>query len=216
MEDLKDLYMKKNLWPLITSNLRFTFGPHLGLAMVLLLITPLLFGIENLDAAGSAAPLEMLVALSGVLLLTPVFMPESKPEVEAVVASRAVSCTVIWALRLLYSVLSLAVLIGLFGMIMRLGHCDISVKMLAGTMAGALFLGAAGLLTNAVFNNVAVSYMIPMIIYAASFSGPKVMGHFWLFSMTAGQYDQKLWLLGGAVVLTAAAFLVKAIKRRSA
>lgn len=216
MEDLKDLYIKKNLWPLITRNIRFTFGPHLGLAILLLIVTPLLFGIENLDAAGSAAPLEMFVALSGILLLTPVFMPESKPEIEAVVASRAVSCIIVWVIRLIYSTLALAVLIGLFGLVMGLGHCDVSIKMLAGTMAGALFLGAAGLFASAVFDNVAVSYMIPMIIYAASFSGPKVLGHFWLFSMTAGQYGQKLWLLGAAVVLMAAAFAVKVMKRRTA
>lgn len=71
-------------------------------------------------------------------------------------------------------------------------------------------------MASAVFNNVAVSYMIPIIIFAASFSGPKVLGHFWLFSMTTGQYEQKLWLFGTALVLMAAAFAVKALKRRTA
>ena len=216
MEELKALSVKQNLWPVVKCNLKHTFIGPLGLSVLLLLITPLIFGVENLDAAGSAAPLEMFVALCGIILLTPVFMPEQKPETLDLVAAKWVSCMVVWGLRLLYSVVALALLTGLFCLSMRLGHCDVSFGMFLGCVCGALFLGASGLLASAVFNNVAVSYMVPLIVYAANFSGPKLLGNFWLFSMTVEQYHQKVWLFVSALVMLAAAFVIKGLRRRMA
>lgn len=199
---------------MVRYNLKHTFIGQLGLAVLLLLLTPLVFGVKNLDAAGSAAPLEMFVALCGIVLLTPVFMPEQKPERQDLVCAKWMSCRIVWLFRLLYSIAVLAALIGVFCLAMRLGRCDVTVSMFLGCFAGAMFLGASGLFTSAVFNNTAVSYMVPLIIYAASFSGPKLLGNFWLFSMTAGQYHQKVWLFVAAVVMLAAAFAVKGLKRR--
>ena len=70
------------VWPIAKSNLRHNFAPHFLLALVLLLLTPVLFGVANLDRTASAVPLEVFVSLTGIILLTPVFQPEQNPEIE--------------------------------------------------------------------------------------------------------------------------------------
>lgn len=55
--------------------LKHNFLPHFALAIAILLLTPVLFGVNDLDAKAAAVPLEVLVALTGIVLLTPVFAP---------------------------------------------------------------------------------------------------------------------------------------------
>ena len=62
-------------------NIRHNFLPHWGLAVLILILTPVIFGITKLDEASAAMPLEMFVSLIGVILLVPVFLPEQKDEV---------------------------------------------------------------------------------------------------------------------------------------
>ena len=58
------------------ANLKFEILPHFLLSVVLCALCPIIFGLNDLSAAEAAAPLEMVVSLSGVLLLTPLFLPE--------------------------------------------------------------------------------------------------------------------------------------------
>lgn len=57
-------------------DLKRNFLPHLCLALLLVLLTPVLFGLNDLDTQGSAVPLELMMPLTGILLLTPIFLPE--------------------------------------------------------------------------------------------------------------------------------------------
>ena len=50
------------------------------LSVILLALVPLLAGTANLDQNSSAVPLEMFVALLGIVMLTPVFQPEQDRE----------------------------------------------------------------------------------------------------------------------------------------
>ena len=69
-------------------DLKRNFLPHLCLALLLVLLTPVLFGLNDLDTQGSAVPLELMMPLTGILLLTPIFLPEQDPAVRDVVAVR--------------------------------------------------------------------------------------------------------------------------------
>ena len=61
---------------IIKINLRHNFLPHLFIAVLIAVLTPAVFQISALDFRSSAQPLEMLLSLSGAVLLTPVFMPD--------------------------------------------------------------------------------------------------------------------------------------------
>ena len=52
------------------------------------MLTPVLFGITNLDSKAAAVPLEMLISIIGIILLVPIFQPEQDDEVKDIVASK--------------------------------------------------------------------------------------------------------------------------------
>ena len=58
------------------------------LSVVIILLTPVLFGISNLDTKAAAVPLEMLISTIGIILLVPIFQPEQNNEIEDVVLSQ--------------------------------------------------------------------------------------------------------------------------------
>ena len=57
-------------------NLRHNFLPCMLAALAVALCTSVVFEISSLDRELAAQPLEMLLSLSGAVLLTPVFLPE--------------------------------------------------------------------------------------------------------------------------------------------
>lgn len=203
---------KKNLCLIIAYNLKYHFTPHAILAVLLLLITPLLFGIKNLDAAAVSAVLELFISLLGTVLLTPVFMPESKAEIEDTVASKYVSSLFVAGLRIICGICALAIFISAFSFILYGGNCDISVKMSAGCFVSALFLGAAGVLAYAAADNIAAAYMVSLMIYGINFAGGKKLGSFYLFSMLSGEYKPKIGFFIAALALIIAALKIKAVK----
>ena len=73
-----------------------------AVSCIWLLLTPVLVGTENLDQQGAAVPLEMFVALIGIILLTPVFLPEQNAEIHDLVASKYVSVLRIYLIRTVY------------------------------------------------------------------------------------------------------------------
>ena len=99
---------------LARMNIRHNSILHIALSAAVLLLTPVLFGIAELDALAAAVPLEMFVALIGIILLTPVFQPEHTPGTEELVAAKYVGCGIIYAIRVLYSLGILMLLILLF------------------------------------------------------------------------------------------------------
>lgn len=195
-------------------NMRHNSILHIGLSVLVLLLTPVLFGMTGLDEAASAAPLEMLVALIGIILLTPVFLPEQNPETEELVSSKYVSSSVIYIIRVLYSLAVLMLLILLFAVYMRESGCSISAALVCGTIADAVFLGGLGIVTAALTGNTATAYMVPVMYYALCFGGGKKLGAFYLFSMTEGDYAGKPWMLAAGLLMTGLALWIKELKRR--
>ena len=95
-------------------NIRHNFLPHWGLAMLILILTPVIFGITKLDEASAAMPLEMFVSLIGVILLVPVFLPEQKDEVRGVVESKYTAHIFVCMTRILYAALVMSVMVAAF------------------------------------------------------------------------------------------------------
>lgn len=205
--------LKKHLqiWKIAKISLKHNFIVHFIISVVIILLTPVLFGTSDLGTTASAVPLEIFVSLIGIVLLTPVFQPEQNSEIEEVVTCKYVSSISVSIIRIVYSIVSLIVLIGLFAMFMRICRCSIPLSLIFGSIATAMFLGAIGMLTASISNNIAVSYMIPMVYYVMNFAGGSKLGNFYLFSMMRGEYHQKIWLFGASIIIIAIAIITKRI-----
>lgn len=177
-------------------------------------IAPIIFGTANLDARASAVPLEMFVSLVGIVLFTPIFQPEQNNEIDDLVSSKYVSTMKIFLIRTGCATSILTVLIILFGIYMRFQECDISILLLIGTIANAVFLGSLGMITAAVTDNTIIAYMIPMVYYTLNYGVGNKLGKYYLFSMSVEDFGPKIWLFVTGVLLILASLLVKQIKKQ--
>ena len=177
------------------ANLRHNFLPHLLLALGVLALTPVIFGINDLDAQAAAVPADA-------------------PPVYATVPARYTGCLPVWILRTLYSLAAAAVLLGGFTLLMRGLRSEVSLSLYFGTLSSAAFLGGLGVLAGGASGNVAVGYMLPVMYYVFSWmGGQKMPGMFQLFSITMGDGSGKGWLLAGGLLLTAAGLTIRSLRR---
>lgn len=196
------------------ANLRHNFLPHLLLALGVLALTPVIFGINDLGAQASAAPLECFASLIGAVLLTPVFLPEDDQQVREAVAARYTGLLPVWILRTLCSLTAVALLLGGFALLMRGLRSEVSLPLYFGALSSAVFLGGLGMLAAGSSGNVAVGYMLPVMYYVfCCMGGQEYLGTFQLFSITMGDGSGKGWLLAGGLVLIGSGLTVRQLRR---
>ncbi len=198
------------------KNLRHNSLLSIAAAVMLCLITPLLIGTANLDLNSAAMPLEMFVSLIGIVLLTPVFQPEQNEEIYDLVSSKYCNIGKVYLIRTLYSVVVVILLICLFTVYMQTQGSDVTIILVFGTVANAIFLGSMGMLTSALTGNTVIGYMPPFLYYALNIGmGPK-LGSFYLFSMTVGNFRAKIWLLAaGVLMITVSLFSTRIFQQRT-
>ena len=199
------------VWQIAKINLRHNFLPLLFLSFIIMLLVPVIFGITNLDNRAAAAPLEMLISTLGIVLLVPVFQPEQNPDIEDIVSSKYVDQIIVHLIRIAYSLVSLVLLIALFSLVMILNGCEITLIMYFGTIADAMFLGAIGLLTAAITNNLTVSFMPPIIYYLLNITMQRKLGVFNLFAMMNENYAPNVWLFLTGITLIVVSVLIKRV-----
>lgn len=199
--------MEFELWlKIIKVNLRHNFLPHLSAALIVVLLTPVIFETDSLDAKLSAQPLEMFLCLAGAILLTPVFLPEQDENICDLIRSKRTNHLAVCALRAAYSVAALAAVVGGFTLFMRTRESAVGLEHFFGAFASALFLGAIGFLGAGISGNVTVGYMTAMIYYIVNFTLKEKLGNFYLFSMSTGEGGGKLFLYAASLVLIAIVF----------
>ena len=181
-------------------------------AAALLILTKLMFNINSLEGAAVAQPLEMLLVWIGPALLATVFLPEQNLEIRDVVRARQTDYLPICLLRLLYSGLTVILLVLVFTGIMKAGESQVLPYHVWGSVCSALLLGALGLAGAGISGNAAGGLMVCMLYYLASYGLGRRLGVFSLFSMSKGYMEGKGWQLAAAVALTAGALAV--MKRR--
>jgi len=204
-----------NAAPIIKSNLKNNLFPHLVLTLLLLLLTPVIFSISNLNARAAAGPMEAFVVLSGVLLLTPLYYPEQKDAISETVEAKYISHLKVMFLRFLTAWILTALVIVVFAGIMHYCGSTIIGKLILGTFASAVFLGGLGMLASGISKNIAVGYMIPIIYYTFNFAIGSKLGNFYLFSLMRDSFSEKPWLMAGSIVLAAAAFYIQYFRMKT-
>ena len=189
--------------------LKYNAWQHVLISILLLAASPLVLGISNLDAAQSAKVLETYVALVGILLFVPVFLPEQDRNLWDVIKTHYTKITTVYLTRILLSFLFSALLILVFLLVMQAGNCEMEpVKYYFGTMAEVIAFGGLGVFAYAVTDNLIVGYMIPLGYYAAGISaGYRYMKKFYPFGMLT-DYETKYWILVAGIILMACGVLL--------
>lgn len=207
--------VSEKLRAVAASNLRHNFAPHFVLSALMLLLAPLFFGTANLDAKTAAIPLEMFVSLTGIVLLTPVFLPEQSGEIRGVVEAKATDQTLVAAVRVCIALLAMLALAAAFVLYLKGNGCEVDVPAaIFGTFSGGLFLGALGLFACGLSDSPAVGYMVPTAYYMLNlFLGRESLGRLYLFSMTSGSMEGKYTLFAAGAGLTALTLLLKRAAR---
>lgn len=195
-------------------NLHHNFAVHILIGMLVLLVTPVLFGITDLNRLASAVPLERFVVLLGPILLTPVFGPEQNSEIDDVVSAKYVGSSVVYAVRIFCLTGIMAVMVLVFAIYMRESGCEIAPVHVTGTIADAVFLGSLGMLAGSLTGNAAVAYMLPVMYYTLCLGAGSKLGSFYLFAMEEGNYVGKPRLLLIGVLLAAGSVWIREMKKR--
>lgn len=197
----------------VYSDVKHNFLIHYIVSLCILLASPIFFSLSQLDSVLAAQPLEVYVPLIGIVLMTPVFLPEQNESIYDVVRSKKLNHDIVCIMRLICSVVIAAVMIGAYVLYMKHFSSQVSVRHYIGSLATALALGAVGVLFAGVGRNVIIGYMASVIYYIFNFTFGSKLGYLYLFSMMRGSFAEKKWLLTGAFVLLTAVFPLRRIFR---
>ena len=202
-----------SIFEIAMMNLRHNALMSVAVAGVLCLLTPLFIGTAHLDVLSSAMPLEMFVSLVGMILLTPVFQPEQNREIRDLISSKPFSIIKVYWVRIVYAILLSVLFVGLFAVYMKGQNSEITLALVLGTIADAVFLGAIGMLASSMTDHTIMGYMAGLCYYALNIGMGAKLGCFYLFSMTVGQYAPKVWLIAASFVMIAMSLVYQKIGR---
>lgn len=174
-------------------------------------------GVNNLEEPQVAKIIEFYLGFLGVILLIPLFIPDTNKDIRDLIASKKTPITSVRIFRILEALICLSVILLVFLYILKLGNCEFRY----GTgffvaITNCVFMGGIGLLIYSVIDNVALAYMIPILYFIVSMgSGKKYLGKFWLFGFSSGSsIGDKSYLLAAGVVMIAASLLIRQVRRR--
>ena len=197
----------------VYSDVKHNFLIHYIVALCILLASPIFFSLSQLDSILAAQPLELYVPLIGVVLMTPVFLPEQNESIYDVVRSKKINHDIVCILRLICSVIVILFMIGAYVLYMKNCNSQVTVRHFTGSSATTFFLGAIGFAFAGIGRNVVVGYMASVIYYILNFSFGTKLGYFYLFSMMHGCFIEKKWLILIAFCMASATFPVRRIIR---
>ena len=146
--------------------------------------------------------MEMYVALTGIVLLTPLFMPEQDREIWRLEQSRVFPMWKLYALRIVTALAALAAVVTVFVGILACGNEGLNLwNLWLGGFCEAVFLGSLGYFTSALTNQAVLGYMISILYYAVNVGASDRLGVMGLFQMMRGRDGFLLPMLTGACAL---------------
>ena len=177
---------------------------HLAAALLFCLLAPVIVGMEALNRYQAGQVLDMYFSLLGIVLLTPLFMPEQNKDIRDLLASKEYPVRNVQLLRLLQAGLGLA-LMNLFILFrMKLGECTFPFgTYFLCAMASCIFLGGLGIFAYGITDNLIAGYMIPLGYYMAALGGGyPYLKKLYPFGMLT-DYETKYWILTVGILLMA-------------
>lgn len=191
------------------------YAGHLAAALLFSLLAPVIMGMEALNQYQAGQILDVYFSLLGIVLLTPLFMPEQNKDIRDLLASREYPLRNIQLLRLLQAVVILAVLNLLVLFQMKLGECTFPFgTYFCCAMANCVFLGGLGIFAYGITDHLVIAYMIPVFYYICCYgAGQKYLGKFYVLSLMTGDLENKIWLGTAGILLTAAGVVIRNRKK---
>lgn len=207
----------ENYGKTILNFIRYHYLPHLCGAALLVLCAGAVLSFRNLDAAGAAKVMEQYGVLAGILLLTPLFMPERDIAIWQLEASRRLPMWQLYLGRLFPAVCMLAAVVSILILRLLAGGSVFPVWLLwRGAFCEALFLGGIGCFAAAVTNQAVLGYMVSILYYAANMGMADRLWKFGLFPIYRGDEGTWPWLLLAAAFLAAGGIWLREQIRRAA
>ena len=197
----------------VYSDVKHNFMPYYLAALGILLISPVLFGLAELDRKMAAIPLETMPPLMGVILLTPILSPEQNEGILETVRSKRTSRQLVTGMRIICAVAVLMLLISALCGYMRYNGCYTTAEMCMGAFAGAFALGSLGFFFSAVTDNIIVGYMVSIMYFVLNLFMKGRLGKFCLMSMSNDIKGSKPTLAATAVLLIVSAMLFRRLFR---
>lgn len=195
---------------LLAGFLRFQYYPHLLLALVYCLVSQYFVSFRNLAEYQSAKVLEMYVIFLGIILLTPLFMPEQDREIWRLEQTKKTPLWQLYGLRLLVAVLLIVGIVTGFLLVMQQSNSEVPFqKMWLGALGEVIFLGSIGFCVSGITNQVILGYMLAVTYFAVNIGKSKVFGQLALFQMMKGEYDFAGWMFLAAAVLFIAGIVIR-------
>ncbi len=192
------------------SFIRRQYAPHILLTVLFCVMSGFFVSFRNLDASQAAKVMEMYIAFTGILLLTPLFMPEQNREIWLLERSKATPLWQLYLIRVLEAVVLLMAIVTVFLFLMRQGGSVFSVSSLwLGSFAEIFFLGSIGFFVSGITNQVILGYMVSVLYFMVNIGGSKYLGKFALFQMMKGSYDFVALMLPAAFVLLAGGIILR-------
>lgn len=185
------------------------------ICILLLIVSPLFLGIENLTEPETAKVLEYYAVFISIILLPAVFLPEQDKDIRDLLSSKYMPMAKLYGIRMTQAIIYLMLLLGIYMCVLKAGNCEFAfLKLYMGELATMVFLGGMGIFFYALTDQVVVGYMIPLLYYMLNITiSPNKIKAFYLFSMSIGKYEWK-WTLGiTGVVLFVAGIAIRSKRK---
>ena len=193
-----------------SSFVRRQYGPHLLLTLLFCMMSGFFLSFRNLGPDQAAKVMEMYGAFTGILLLTPLFLPEQNREIWLLKESKETPLWKLYLIRLFLAIIFLAVVITLFLQRMKQGGSQFEWKELwIGSFCEIFFLGSIGFFVSGITNQIILGYMTAVIYFMVNIGGAKYLGKFALFQMVKGTYDFIIFMFPAALLLVAGGILLR-------
>lgn len=193
-----------------SSFLRRQYLPHLLITLFLCVMSGFFVSFQNLSPEQAAKVMEMFVMFTGILLFTPLFMPEQNREIWLLEKAKKTSMWQLYLVRILEALMLLAIIVTVFIGILFLGNSEFEVgKLWIGSFVEILYLGAVGFFVSGVTNQVVLGYMVSILYFIGNIGGSRFFGKLALFQMMKGDFTFIPWMLAGAVVLLTAGIVIR-------
>ncbi len=195
---------------LTVSFIKRQYYPHLLLILLFVAASGGFVSFKGLESAQAAAVMEKYAAFAGIILFTPLFMPEQDKEIWELERSKGTPMWKVYLPRILLALVACLLVIAIFlGLMVKGGGEFETFPLLRGSCCEILFLGSIGFFVSAVTNQVVIGYMLAVVYYAVNIGGAKYLENFSLFQMTRGEYGTWMYWLLGAVVLFLSGVVVR-------
>ena len=192
------------------SFLRRQYLLHLLVTAVLCFLSGCFMSFRNLDASQCGKVMEQYVSFVGILLLTPLFLPEQDLEIWQLEKSKEMDLWKLYLLRLAIGLMGILLIVSLFtGLLHAQGSVFPAWDLWQGSVAETVFLGSIGFFVSACTNQAVLGYMVALIYYMANFGAGKYLGEFALFQMMREEYDFWPYMLAGSLCLVTAGIILR-------